>query len=184
MIDYHPGWLDQASREKLMNLAPAWPFEQTEVVVWEKRHPVPRLTCFFSDTETGYRYSNQETPSNPYPPAVLAVKTQIETTVLPTGTLLQHCLANWYGSGADCVGWHRDSESIFGPNPVIASISCGATRRFKMRNRETGEKLVFELASGDLLIFTDEHVRTWQHCVPKTAKPTGARLNLTFRSGR
>lgn len=181
MIHYEPGWMAAETSTELLTLAMKWPFEQREVVVWEKRYKTPRLTCFFNNTGEPYQYSNQATPAHPWPPELAFIKSKIG---IEFGTQFQHCLANFYRDGSDTVGYHRDSEHIFGEAPTIASLSCGATRKFRMRNRRTKEKLDFDLASGDLLVFSKNHVVDWEHSVPKTAKPVGPRLNLTFRSGK
>lgn len=152
-------------------------------MVYEKQHALPRLTAFFSDGPDAYVYSGQATEANYWPDPFLELKFKIENQF---GLLLQHCLANYYRDGQDCVGWHRDSEIIFGQNPIIASLTCGATRKFKIRERKRdgAQKLEYNLGHGDLLIFTNEHVTDWEHCVPRTAKSVGPRLNLTFRSGK
>ena len=45
-------------------------------------------------------------------------------------------LANLYRDGSDRLGFHRDSEPELRPEPLIASVSPGATRRFRLRERE------------------------------------------------
>lgn len=181
MIRHLPGWLDSAIATEILNSCLSWPLAEREVIVWERVCKLPRLTCFFSETGEGYRYSGQETPASPWPQEVLSLKRGVEQVAQ---TSLQHCLVNYYRTGNDCVGWHKDDESIFGPNPVIASVSLGATRKFKMRSKSTKEKQDFDLAHGDLLIFDGEHVLSWEHSIGRTTKPVGARLNLTFRSGK
>jgi alkylated DNA repair dioxygenase AlkB len=36
---------------------------------------------------------------------------------------------------------------------------------------------------GDLIVMKGRTNAEWQHWVPKTAKPVGERINLTFRNG-
>jgi len=179
MISYFPAWLSVEEAAVLQAAAERFPFEPREVKVWDKIHPLPRLTCFFSDNQTGYHYSGQTTPGNPWPTELLEIRAKLETQC---GCVFGACLGNLYRSGNDTVGWHRDNDHIFNTKLIIASLSVGCTRRFRMRNRATGEKEDFELAAGSLLIFTDEHVSSWEHQVPRTAKETGQRINFTFRS--
>jgi alkylated DNA repair dioxygenase AlkB len=92
------------------------------------------------------------------------------------------CFANLYRSGQDSLGWHADDEDWVGP--VIASVSFGATRRFNMKPKpgRPGQLVSFELEHGDLIIMKEGVQEGWLHSVPKTAKPKGPRVNLSFRS--
>jgi alkylated DNA repair dioxygenase AlkB len=91
-------------------------------------------------------------------------------------------LLNLYRDGRDGMGWHADDEPELGPQPAIASLSLGATRRFRLRHRrrrDTGVTL--DLAHGSLLLMAGATQRHYVHAVPKTARPVGERINLTFR---
>ncbi len=44
-----------------------------------------------------------------------------------------------YRTGLDGVAWHSDDEAEFGDDPVIASVSFGATRRFQLRHKARKE---------------------------------------------
>jgi alkylated DNA repair dioxygenase AlkB len=80
------------------------------------------------------------------------------------------------------VDWHADDEPEFGPMPVIASWSLGATRRFDLRRVDDHSiKVELELHHGDLVIMSGTTQELWRHRVPKTKKPVGERINLTFR---
>lgn len=90
-------------------------------------------------------------------------------------------LANLYRDGRDWMGWHSDSESDLGDAPLIASLSLGHPRRFLLKAR-TGEARVEQLlAPGDLLLMAGQTQKYYRHSLPKTAKPVGPRINLTFR---
>jgi alkylated DNA repair dioxygenase AlkB len=93
-----------------------------------------------------------------------------------------YCLLNLYRSGADSVGWHADNESQMGS--VIGSLSLGATRTFQIRHNGTKETASFAVASGTLIIMAGTMQQFWKHTVPKTTKPVGERINLTFRQVR
>jgi len=98
------------------------------------------------------------------------------------GERFNSVLLNLYRSGADSVSWHRDAEPALGPDPVIASLSLGAVRRFKLRHRrEKGLTVDLDLPPGSCLVLGPGSQRHWLHALPKTAKPVGPRLNLTFR---
>jgi alkylated DNA repair dioxygenase AlkB len=82
------------------------------------------------------------------------------------------------------VGWHADNEPGLGRNPVIASLSLGATRRFQLKHRQSGQRVAIDLTHGSCLIMGGATQHHWLHQVPKTARPVGPRINLTFRSMR
>ena len=92
------------------------------------------------------------------------------------------CLANLYRDGSDSMGFHSDDEPELGPEPTIASVSLGARRRFVLRHRVTRERWTWDLGEGDLLVMRDESQRDYAHAVPKTTRPVGPRMNLTFRA--
>lgn len=80
------------------------------------------------------------------------------------------------------MGWHADQEKVLGRNPYIASLSLGQERLFKIRHNKTGETLDLALADGSLLLMGGALQHHWRHCVPKSAKATKPRINLTFRT--
>jgi alkylated DNA repair dioxygenase AlkB len=90
-------------------------------------------------------------------------------------------LVNLYRSGDDSMGWHADDEPELGPSPVIASLSLGATRRFKFRHRRTRTIVDHDLTGGSLLVMSGACQSAWMHSVPKQKRVTEARINLTFR---
>ena len=85
------------------------------------------------------------------------------------------------------MGWHSDDEPEMGRRPVIASVSLGATRSFRIRPREgrSGRRSVgLALRDGSLLLMKGALQENYQHQVPKVTAAAGAgpRINLTFRS--
>jgi len=91
-----------------------------------------------------------------------------------------YLLLNRYRSGSDSMGWHADDEPEMGP--VIASVSLGAPRNFRIRHTISRETRAFSLTSGSLLIMAGSMQQFWQHAIPKTKRPVGERINLTFRT--
>lgn len=176
---YVPGWLDQAASTKLFDAALSMGLKQYDITVWEKTFPQPRLTAWCSDDGKGYRYSNQITPAVPWPEELLKCRQKLEEEY---GESLPTCLVNMYRDGKDSVGWHKDDESIFGSNPAIFTVSLGDTRRFMLKNPETKDTKKFDLANGDLLLFSGEYTNKWVHTLAKTGKPVGIRISLTYRT--
>jgi alkylated DNA repair dioxygenase AlkB len=99
-----------------------------------------------------------------------------------TGAAFNAVLLNLYRTGRDGMGWHADDEPELGLDPVIASVSLGATRRFCLRHRRRKSlRLDLALAHGSLLCMSGATQHNWVHALPKTGAMTGERINLTFR---
>ena len=65
---------------------------------------------------------------------------------------------------------------------MIASVSLGAERIFHLKhknNKALKHKLI--LQNGSLLMMKGATQHHWLHQIPKTKKPIGKRINLTFR---
>jgi len=142
----------------------------------------PRLTAWYGDATAYYGYSGLRLAPLPWTPALLDLREQVEAAA---GARFNSVLLNLYRYGQDSMGWHADDEPELGPTPVIASLSLGATRRFRLRPRDaqaTPHALVsLELTNGSLLLMRGPTQQHWLHAVPKTARPVAARCNLTFR---
>jgi len=87
-----------------------------------------------------------------------------------------------YRDGRDSVAWHGDRTGRSSKqDTIVAIISLGAPRSFLMRPRGGGQTLRHEVGHGDLLVMGGSCQRTWEHAVPKTAKPVGPRISVQFR---
>ena len=138
----------------------------------------PRLVAWYGDPQARYTYSGRTQTPQPWTTTLSALRTTIEHF---QHTRFNSVLANRYRDGRDSMAWHSDNEPELGAQPVIASLSLGATRAFHLRHRTTRQSVRLLLAHGDLLIMQGDSQRDWQHCIPKTARPVGERVNLTFR---
>jgi len=118
-------------------------------------------------------------------PQLVQIKKDVENAA---GCSFNSVLINQYRDGNDYVGWHRDNERELGPEPVIGSLSLGATRFFDLRHRDYRENKIplqrYELNSGDLIIMRGTTQQYWQHRVPKQKRITETRINLSFRMTR
>ena len=110
---------------------------------------------------------------------MLEIKAKVEALTKVNFTTV---LLNLYRDGSDSNGWHSDDEKELGRNPNIASVSFGATRLFKFREKENHKNTYnLPLESGSILLMQGATQHTWQHQIPKTKKQVGPRINLTFR---
>lgn len=179
-IEYYPHFFDKDRSDALFEkLKAEIPWQQDEITVFGKTHPQPRLTSLFGNEGKPYSYSNIVMKPNPWNPLLMFIKGEIEAACHENFTTV---LLNLYRDGRDSNGWHSDNERELGRDPVIASVSFGAERSFHLQHNTFKEqKLKIKLEHGSLLIMKGTTQHFWKHQIPKTAKPIGPRINLTFR---
>ena len=155
------------------------PWRQDPIWIFGKLILQPRLTAWMGDEGARYRYSGLNLQPAPWSTELQEIKSRVESS---TGFKFNSALLNLYRDGRDSMGWHRDNEPELGPNPVIASVSLGATRIFKLRHyQDKSLKLDVPLENGSVLIMQGSTQHFWEHSIPKTARPVGPRINITFR---
>lgn len=155
----------------------AWRDE--EILLFGVRRRVPRQVAWYGDPGASYTYSGVVHEPLPWTVTLREIKARAEALA---GCRFNSVLLNRYRDGRDGMGWHADDEPELGPEPVIASLSFGATRRFRMRHRRRKTEVAdFDLAHGSLLLMRGPTQHHWLHAVPKTRRPVGERINLTFR---
>lgn len=154
-------------------------WERGSVRFFGRDIPEPRLTCWFSDA--AYTYSGRTLPARAWPAQLLTLRTRVE---LAAGAALNSVLLNRYRTGEDSMGFHSDDEAELGVNPIVASLSLGATRRFVLKSKREQRRPPFELEleHGTLLVMCGTCQHTYRHAVPKQRHVLGERLNLTFRN--
>lgn len=153
-------------------------WKQESMNMYGRKVAFPRLIAWYGNDTKPYTFSGISLYPSPWFPELKEIKNRIEPIAQVT---FNRALLNLYRDGMDSVSWHTDAEPELGRNPVIASVSFGASRKFQLRHLQTKEKIDIELTNGSLLIMQGELQHYWQHQVPKTSKPVGERINLTFR---
>lgn len=148
--------------------------------------PVPRLTAWYGEPGKSYDYSGIHNRPIHWP-NLPKLEDMRDTLNKLCSSNFNSVLLNLYRDGNDSVDWHADDERELGPEPMIASVSLGETRKFDFRSKhDTSLKKSFELFSGDVVVMSGLTQQHWQHRVPKTSesarKSTGPRINLTFRT--
>jgi alkylated DNA repair dioxygenase AlkB len=155
----------------------AW--ERHRFVLFGRTVEAPRLSCWIGDAGAAYVYSRTRFEPRPWTPAVAALR---DALAVRLGLRFNSVLANLYRDGRDSMGWHSDDEPELGPEPVIASLSFGAMRTFRLRERATRRPVLsLELAHGSLLVMAGQTQRHYQHALPRRAGVAAPRINLTFR---
>jgi alkylated DNA repair dioxygenase AlkB len=159
-IVYHPGFFDLNRADELYNqLKKEIPWQQDTITVFGKTYLQPRLTALFGNEGKPYAYSNIVMQPHPWTPLLVFIKEKIEEVC---GEQFTTVLLNYYRDGNDSNGWHADNEKELG-------------------NTIKTQKLKITLEHGSLLVMKGTTQHYWKHQIPKTAKPIGSRINLTFR---
>ncbi len=175
-----PRWLATEEADALLaKLMAEIDFEQHRLRLFGRSVDAPRLSCWIGDPHAVYGYSGTRFAPHPWTPALEWLRGRVEAAC---GARFDSVLANLYRDGNDAMGWHSDDEPELGAQPVIASISLGASRRFRLRSRDAQRRtLDMELPHGSLLRMAGDTQRNYRHALPRSRRVHDARLNLTFR---
>jgi alkylated DNA repair dioxygenase AlkB len=175
-----PHWLDGPAADALFAaLLADVPWQVHRIRLFGREVDSPRRSCWIGDPGARYRYSGASFTPHPWPPALLPIRARLGDEL---GLDCNSVLANLYRDGRDRMGWHRDDERELGPQPVIASLSLGAARRFVLKQRaDPGVSRAITLPHGSLLLMAGDTQAQYRHALPATAKAVGPRINLTFR---
>jgi alkylated DNA repair dioxygenase AlkB len=167
---------DRFFQELFNNIA----WQQDYIQFFGKTKPLPRLTAWYGEPNKSYTYSGIQMSSLPWTSTLLLIKQRIE---IFTEVKFNSVLINLYRHGKDSVSWHSDDEPELGKNPVIGSVSFGATRSlmFKHKYRPDLEIVKVDLTHNSFLLMKGVTQHFWQHKVPKAKNPVRERINLTFR---
>jgi alkylated DNA repair dioxygenase AlkB len=170
-IDLRPGWL-AGSGAVFGALAESVPWRAERRHMYDRVVDVPRLLCFYGEDE-------------PLPdPALIEAKdaltahyaAELGEPFVTAGLCL-------YRDGRDSVAWHGDTIGRGSTqDTMVAILSLGTPRPLMLRPaRGGGPTLRQEVGHGDLLVMGGSCQRTWQHAIPKSARPTGPRISVQFR---
>ena len=165
----------------------AWLKRLREEIAWERHRlrmfgrdiDAPRLSCWIGDPDAVYTYSRTRFVPHAWTPSLTELRERVESAA---SARFNSVLANFYRDGNDAMGWHSDSEPELGKNPMIASLSFGGTRRFRLRHkRDPAQRVEIDLESGSLLLMAGSTQENYRHDLPRTRRDIGPRINLTFR---
>lgn len=176
-VEFHEEWLPCAVTTSLFaHLIAALPFEQRNVTLFGRSVPQPRLIAWCGAVP--YRYSGLTLPPREIPERLTGVLGDVSRLA---GTDFNHVLLNLYRTGEDSMGMHADNERELGPDPVVATLTLGAPRKFVLKARRGTHRAEYVLGDGSLLVMGGRCQSEYVHGVPKTRNPVPPRLSLTFR---
>ena len=168
--DVRPGWLTGAA-DLFGRLATGVPWRADRRPMYDRMVDVPRLLCFFGE--------DQPLPDPALEEARGALNVHYQAELGEPFATAGLCL---YRDGRDSVAWHGDTIGRGRrEDTMVAILSLGAPRALLLRPRGGGPGLRYELGRGDLLVMGGSCQRTWEHAVPKTARPVGPRISVQFR---
>ncbi|MEQ1558411.1 MAG: alpha-ketoglutarate-dependent dioxygenase AlkB [Methyloglobulus sp.] len=154
----------------------AW--QEEDIFIFGKWVKVPRLMCWYGDLQAYYQYSGVNHKPLPWTHDLQSIRGKVEQQCQST---FNSVLANLYRDGRDSMGCHADDEKELGLNPIIASLSLGDERLFKLHHKKSKRTLNIHLQHGDLLVMGGTCQQHWLHSIPKTKALKTPRINLTFR---
>ncbi|HEX8561601.1 MAG TPA: alpha-ketoglutarate-dependent dioxygenase AlkB [Flavobacterium sp.] len=153
-------------------------WREYEMELFEKTVTAPRMISWFEDNHV-----SPEADTKELTPDLLNIRKRVEAE---TKLHFNAVLLNLYRNGNDSVAWHSDHTDKTGKDPIIASVSFGETRMFRLRHkfRKDLAQVEIPLHHGSFLLMAGTTNSYWQHQVPKTSKSILPRINLTFRQIR
>jgi len=170
-VDLRRGWVSGAD-ELFARLTETVPWRAERRMMYERVVDVPRLLCFYGAGET--------LPDQLLVEARATLDRHYGPELGEPFTTAGLCL---YRDGKDSVAWHGDTTGRgSSEDTMVAILSLGTPRTLALRPRGGGAPaLRYEVGHGDLLVMGGSCQRTWEHAVPKSARPLGPRISVQFR---
>ncbi|AWA31507.1 alpha-ketoglutarate-dependent dioxygenase AlkB [Flavobacterium magnum] len=158
------------------NLLQQTHWREYEMPMYDKIVTAPRMIAWFEDKQD----TGSETAMPELSDDLKTIRLRVENEL---NAKFNAVLLNLYRNGNDSVAWHCDHTGKSGPNPIIASVTFGETRIFRLRHKTRKELPWVEipLHHGSLLLMAGKTNNFWEHQIPKTTKKILPRINLTFR---
>ena len=169
-VDLRRGWLT-GSDELFTRLVATVPWRAERRTMYDRVVDVPRLVRFYG--------AGTALPA----PLLVTAKTRLcEHYAAELGEPFTTAGLCFYRDGADGVAWHGDRIGRSKTeDTMVAILSLGADRPLLLRPRAGGPTRRYPLGHGDLIVMGGSCQRTWEHAIPKSARPTGPRISVQFR---
>ena len=177
-IDRLPGWL-LGSDAVLRHLLAEVPWRAERRQMYDREVEVPRLLSWYGDRDV--------LPHPVLARAKALLSRYYEPQLREPFRTAGLCL---YRDGRDSVAWHGDTIGRGShSDTMVAILSVGSARPLLLRPRQaepgtergSRESLRVPVGHGDLIVMGGSCQRTWEHAIPKTAKPVGPRISIQFR---
>jgi alkylated DNA repair dioxygenase AlkB len=171
-VDLQRGWLE-GSAALFGRLAERVPWRAERRRMYDRTVDVPRLLRFYGE--------DAALPD----PALDACRDALNAHYrAELGEAFSTAGLCFYRDGRDSVAMHGDTIGRGSTeDTMVAIVSLGEARPLLLRPRRggSGETLRYSLGHGDLIVMGGSCQRTWEHGVPKSARPVGPRISVQFR---
>ena len=154
-------------------------WQNDQVKMYGKTIVCKRQTAWMGEDHFEYTYSGITKKAEIFTPSILEIKNEIEAVCKKK---FNSCLLNYYKDGNEGMSWHSDNEKTMGKEPVIASLSLGAARKFSFKHNKSKQKVDLFLENASLIIMQGETQTNWKHALPQSSRIKSARINLSFRN--
>ncbi len=179
IVLHQQAWSPKSGDRLCKRLIQETDWRQDKISMFGQTHDVPRLNAWYGDPDCSYVWSGIQMKPSAWTPSLQRIRERVTKLA---ATQFNSVLLNFYRDGNDKVDWHADDEKVLGVDPVIASVSLGASRKFRMRRKDRSQAPVdIILRSGDVLVMRGSTQRLWEHEVPRSKRISQPRVNLTFR---
>lgn len=154
------------------------PWSEELVKMFGQTFIAPRLSCALADEGCTYRYRGSQTEP-------IRFTSQLDELRLRLCDRLKvafnYLLATQYRDGNDYVGWHADDERDLVRGQVIANVSLGEVREFRIKNRDGSFDERVSTHHGSLLRMKGDILLDTKHTLVRTRRMIGPRVVLSFR---
>jgi alkylated DNA repair dioxygenase AlkB len=171
-IDVQRGWL-AGSAALFGRLAERVPWKAERRRMYDRTVDVPRLLCFYGE--------DAALPDRALDACRDALTAHYRAELGEAFTTAGLC---FYRDGRDSVALHGDTIGRGSTeDTMVAIVSLGEARPLVLRPRpgRAGATQRYSLGHGDLIVMGGSCQRTWEHGVPKSARPVGPRISVQFR---
>jgi alkylated DNA repair dioxygenase AlkB len=165
-LDLVPGWVPDHA-DLFDWLVENAPWQQRTRTMWDQQVLEPRMVATFA---------------SPLPASLEELRRVVSARY---DVVFDSCLVNLYRDGNDAVAWHGDTVRKTLRNPLVVTVSLGASRRFLVRRRGGGPVLKeYAPGHGDLMVMGGAMQHELEHTVPRQPSASGARMSVTMRHSR
>src|SRR5580692_7758605 len=177
-VDVQRGWL-AGSAPLFTRLAQAVPWRAERRRMYDRTVDVPRLLCFYGE--------NAPLPDVALDACRAALNRYYAAELGEPFVTAGLC---FYRDERDSVAWHGDTIGRGSTqDTMVAIVSLGEARPLLLRPRagpgaaarQGAGARRYNLGHGDLIVMGGSCQRTWEHAVPKSARPAGPRVSVQFR---
>ena len=128
---------------------------------------IPRWQAAYG---ASYRFAGNVVEADPIP---FVLRPYLEWARQTIDAKMNGLFLNWYDGPSHYIGPHNDADHDLIKGSPIITISCGETRKFRMRPNSGKGFIDFPAAAGTFFVIPFDTNQAWSHEVPKSKKESG-----------